>query len=198
MSIHWAASIWWMHFRTIQFTAFDFEVLYSVDGFGPAKIKRAKNRYCVLAEKLGLPLQPGASAENRKKQDFSNVHMSNWNLSIEIRRFFGATPKTLVKRQNTGVSTIQDIQESSTEAIGKIVGKQECSERCKSLEPFQAPFHVIGTSILDECSKDRDFRIYIQRADGYALQNVADAFGLTRECIRQICSRFEKRIIPVM
>lgn len=127
-----------------------------------------------------------------------NAHESNWKLSIGILRFFGATPKTLTKLQDAGILTIQDIQKSSLEMVGKLVGKQKCSELCKILETFQAPLYTIGASILDECSKDRDFEIYIQRADGHSLQNVADTFGLTRERIRQICSRFENRITPVM
>ncbi len=185
--------------RTIaDLTTFNFEVLYSVDGFGPAKVDRAKKRYCALAEKLGLPFHSGTSPENEEKQAFVNAHESNWKLSIGILRFFGATPKTLTKLQDAGILTIQDIQKSSLEMVGKLVGKQKCSELCKILETFQAPLYTIGASILDECSKDRDFEIYIQRADGHSLQNVADTFGLTRERIRQICSRFENRITPVM
>lgn len=185
--------------RTIaDLTTFNFEVLYSVDGFGPAKVERAQKRYCALAEKLGLPFHSGTSPENEEKQAFVNAHESNWKLSIGILRFFGATPKTLTKLQDAGILTIQDIQKFSPEMVGKLIGRQKCSELCKILETFQAPLYAIGASILDECSKDRDFEIYIQRADGHSLQNVADTFGLTRERIRQICSRFENRITPVM
>lgn len=185
--------------RTIaDLTTFNFEVLYSVDGFGPAKVERAQKRYCALAEKLGLPFHSGTSPENEEKQAFVNAHESNWKLSIGILRFFGATPKTLTKLQDAGILTIQDIQKFSPEMVGKLIGRQKCSDLCKILETFQAPLYAIGASILDECSKDRDFEIYIQRADGHSLQNVADTFGLTRERIRQICSRFENRITPVM
>lgn len=185
--------------RTIaDLSAFNFELLYSVDGFGPAKMDRAKKRYCALAEKLGLPFQPGVSTECEEKQAFVNVHESNWKLSIEILRCFGATPKTLTKLQDAGISTIQDIQKFGPQMVGELVGRQKCSKLCKILEIFQAPLYTIGARIFDECSKDRDFEIYIQRADGHSLQNVADTFGLTRERIRQICSSFENRIIPIL
>lgn len=177
---------------------FDFDLLFSADGFGTTKVDRVKTRYLALAQKLGLPVRTVPSAESAANQGFKEIHESNLNLPVSTLRLFGYTPKALNTLQEAGITTFYDLQKAGHEVVVKLVGKQKSAELCEILKTFVVPLHEIGTTVLDDCAKDRSFEIYIQRADGDSLQVIADAFGLTRERIRQICLKFERRILPIM
>ena len=179
--------------------SFDFDLLFSADGFGTAKVERAKKRYLSLAQKLNLPTQMASSdSETLVNYAFEVIHESNLTLPVSILRLFGYTPKAIRTIQEAGIFTFSDLQKVGHEAVVKLVGKQKAAELREILRNFEAPLHEIGEGILDECAKDRNFEIYIQRANGDSLQAVADEFGLTRERIRQICLKFENRILPIM
>jgi len=177
---------------------FDFDLLFFADGFGAAKVERVKKRYLALAQKLGLPVRTVPSAESAANQVLEEIHESNLNLPVSALRLFGYTSKALSTLQEAGITTFYDLQKAGHEVVVKLVGKQKSAELCEILKPFTVSLHEIGTAVLDDCAKDRSFEIYIQRADGDSLQVIADAFGLTRERIRQICSKFEQRILPFM
>lgn len=176
---------------------FDFNLLFSTDGFGIAKVERVKNRYLAIAQKLRLPSQTAVS-ESLSNQAFEAIHESNLGLSISTMRLFGCTPKAIHALEEVGISTFYDLKKAGYKTAVELVGKQKCIGLCEILKNFAAPLHEIGANILDECSKDRNFEIYIHRANGDSLQAVADAFDLTRERIRQICLNFEYRILPIM
>lgn len=176
---------------------FNFDLLFSADGFGMAKVERVKKRYLALAQKLGLPLST-AAADFPVNQVFGDIHESNFGLPISTLRLFGYTPKATNTLQEAGIATFYDLQKVGHETAVRLVGKQKGSELCEILKIFAAPLQKIGANVLDECSKDRNFEIYIQRVNGDSLQAVADAFDLTRERIRQICLKFERRILPIM
>lgn len=160
-------------------------MLFSADGFGTAKVERAKKRYLSLAQKLNLPTQMASSdSETLVNYAFEVIHESNLTLPVSILRLFGYTPKAIRTIQEAGIFTFSDLQKVGHEAVAKLVGKQKAAELREILRNFEAPLHEIGEGILDECSKDRNFEIYIQRANGDSLQAVADEFGLTRERIR--------------
>ena len=179
--------------------SFDFDLLFSADGFGAAKVERAKKRYLALAQKMNLPTQMASSdSETLVNHAFEIIHESNLTLPVSILRLFGYTPKAIRTIQETGISTFSDLKKAGHEAVVKLVGKQKAAEMREILKNFEAPLHEIGARILDECSEDRNFEIYIQRANGDSLQAVADEFDLTRERIRQICLKFERRILPIM
>lgn len=179
--------------------SFDFDLLFSADGFGAAKVERAKKRYLALAQKMNLPTQMVSfDSEPLVNHAFEAIHESNLTLPVSILRLFGYTPKAIRTIQETGISTLSDLQKAGHEAVVKLAGKQKTAELREILKNFEAPLHEIGARILDECSEDRNFEIYIQRANGDSLQAVADEFDLTRERIRQICLKFERRILPIM
>jgi len=177
---------------------FDFDLLISADGFGAAKVERVKARYFVLAQNLGLSVRTVPTAESSAKQAFERIHESNLNLPVSTLRLFGCTSKTLNTLQEAGIITFYDLQKAGHGIVVKLVGKQKSAELCEILKTFTVSLHEIGAAVLDDCAKDRSFEIYIQRADGDSLQVIADAFGLTRERIRQICLKFEQRILPIM
>lgn len=139
-----------------------------------------------------------ATFETAANPEFGTIHESNLNLPVSVLRLFGCTPKTLNELQEAKILTLCDLQKTGHEVVVKLIGRQKSAELCEILKTFTEPLNEIGTAVLDDCAKDRNFEIYIQRIDGDSLQVIADAFGLTRERIRQICFKFERRILPIM
>lgn len=137
--------------------SFDFDLLFSAEGFGAAKVERAKKRYFSLAQKLSLPTQMASSdSETLVNHAFEVIHESNLALPVSILRLFGYTPKAIRTIQEAGIFTFSDLQKVGHEAVVKLVGKQKAAELREILKNFEAPLHEIGEGILDECSKDRN------------------------------------------
>lgn len=175
--------------------SFDFEQLYSISGFGSAKVERIKERSHTAMDKYSITIIPAKSPSNTA---FDEIHDSNLTLSVKALHYFGYSTKAIQILLDAEISTLRHLQEVGFKSVVKLVGRKNSAALCDVLKQFSAPLYQIGESILDDCARDRNFDIYVQRASGDSLQVVADCFALTRERIRQICAKFEHRILPIM
>ena len=181
-----------------ELASFDFDQLYSISGFGSAKVDRVKERArAALAEHSILIITP-SPAKSPSNAAFEAIHDSNLDLPIESLHYFDYSSKVIHVFFDAEITTLRALQEIGFERAVKLIGRQKGAELCDVLKQFSVPLHQIGKNILNECAQDRNFDIYIQRSSGDSLQAVADCFGLTRERIRQICAKFERRILPIM
>lgn len=181
-----------------ELASFDFDQLYSISGFGSAKVKRVKERARAALAEHSISIITPSPAKSPSNAVFEAIHDSNLDLPIESLRYFDYSSKAIHVFLDAEITTLRSLQEISFERAVKLVGRQKGAELCDVLKQFSVPLHQIGESVLDECAQDRSFDIYIQRSSGDSLQVVADCFSLTRERIRQICAKFERRILPIM
>lgn len=175
--------------------SFDFDQLYGISGFGSAKVERIKERSRAAMAEHAITI---ISAKSPSNAVFDAIHDSNLRLSVEALHYFGYSAKAIHVFLEAEITTLCQLQEAGFERVVKLVGRKNGAALCDVLRHFSAPLYQIGESILDECARDRNFDIYLQRANGDSLQVVADCFTLTRERIRQICAKFEHRILPIM
>ena len=185
--------------RISDLAGFDFDQLYAENGFGAAKVERAEQRYRDFLQGIApQTVVQTANADVPANNAFTSIHESNLDLPIGMLRYFGYTPKAIHSLSEAGITSLRELQDAGNNSVVRIVGKQKGAELREVLRSFSISLQEIGAKILDDCSSDRNFEIYIQRSNGDSLQAVADSFGLTRERIRQICAKFERRLLPVM
>lgn len=181
-----------------ELASFDFDQLYSISGFGSAKVDRVKERARAALAEHSISIITPSPAKSPSNAAFEAIHDSNLDLPIESLHYFDYSSKAIHVFFDAEITTLRALQEIGFEGAVKLIGRQKGTELCDVLKQFSVPLHQIGENILNECAQDRNFDIYIQRSSGDSLQAVADCFGLTRERIRQICAKFERKILPIM
>lgn len=78
--------------------------------------------------------------------------------------------------------------------IAKIIERWETARNYIPAKTITKSFEEQLTEQLDDIARDRNFDILIKRISGRTLQETADEYGLTRERVRQICVKIERKI----
>jgi len=186
-------------YKMSDLSEFDFDQLHLESGFGVARIERVKSRYYqFLKGQNPRPSETTANINAVPSNVFASIHDSNLNLPIEILCLFGLPAKTVHHLSEAGMTKLKDLKNAGYNAAVRIVGKHHGDNLKNAFKNFDISLQEIGVRVLDDCSSDRNFEIFVQRSNGDSLQAVADSFGLTRERIRQICAKFERRLQPII
>ena len=96
-----------------------------------------------------------------------------------------------------GYSKIGDL---STITLGKLIrmfGRNIAQTTFEKIKLFETPLLKIATDLLNQQKDNREFEIYIDRANKKTLQEIADKHGLTRERVRQIEAKFFRQFAPL-
>lgn len=177
---------------------FDFALLLNEPGFGVGKLNAIKEKYNNL-------LHEGASYHNHDEQDETSaeaqpaiiIDQSNADLGISYLSFARITAKNIAKFFENGFSKIGDL---STITLGKLIqmfGRSKGIETLDKIKLFEKSLLTIATERLNDHKDNREFAIYVDRANQKTLQEIADNYGLTRERVRQIESKFFKEFAPL-
>ena len=172
-----------------QLDGIDFNALTTELGYGASFAEEIARRYENLIER----------GEKTKTANHLNVHANNQRLGVGILRTWGVMPSTIKALRENGYTTLKDIGSEKVTALIRVLGPQDFSELRKAEESFSQHPKVLAEKILENCAQKKEFDIYLHRAMGDSLQKIAEGYGVTRERIRQICSKFERRmLLPVI
>ena len=83
------------------------------------------------------------------------------------------------------------------EKLLRIFGHNKGKATFEKIKLFETPLIKIATDLLNQQKYNREFEIYIDRANRKTLQEIADKHGLTRERVRQIEAKFFRRFAPL-
>ena len=185
-----------------ELTGFDFDSLAYESGFGTVKIEKLKSKY---EEILGNIANSNFGESSCKVSSNLNIfiHDSNKKLPISILKNFDMSKKLVLKIERLNVKTIEDLCEiilSETRKIEllKCIGKKKLDALISFLRTLELPLSDITKGILEQIRADRSFEVYLKRAEGFTLQEIADMYNLTRERVRQIEKKFNDNIKPLM
>ena len=76
-------------------------------------------------------------------------------------------------------------------------GRNIAQTTFEKIKLFETPLLKIATDLLNQQKDNREFEIYIDRANKKTLQEIADKHGLTRERVRQIEAKFFRQFAPL-
>lgn len=177
---------------------FDFSLLLNEPGFGVGKLNAIKEKYHRL-------LQDGDSTQNNVEQDIAVIDMppeilvdpSNVDLDISYLNFADITPKNNAKFFENGYSKIGDLQKITLGKLMQMFGRTKGIETRDKIRLFEKPLLTIATEQLNKYKGNREFDIYVDRANKKTLQGIADSYGLTRERVRQIEAKFFREFSPL-
>lgn len=128
---------------------------------------------------------------------FLNINKSNENLELSYLKYADIAPKIIERLFVNGYTKIGDLNNLTMSGLYHIFGRTRSSEISKQLYTYEKPLIEITSELLLKNKNNREFEIYIKRANNKTLQEIAEEYDMTRERIRQIESKFAKWFEPL-
>lgn len=180
----------------------DFSVLLrSEPGFGVGKLDAIKKRYNEILQRSHSFVSNDqsdsvATVSMADTMPTINIDKSNEDLNVSCLRFVEISAKSIAIFFENGYSKIGQL---STITIGRLIRMfgHKGQEYFEKIKLFEKPLLEIATNLLNQQKTNREFDIFIDRANKKTLQEVADKHGLTRERVRQIESKFARQFSPL-
>lgn len=176
---------------------FDFALLLNEPGFGVGKLEAINLRYQNLLQEATTPHMETVAESTAEVCPSINIDISNRNLEISYLRYAGISAKSNALFFENGYSKISDFSTITLEKLIRMFGRTRGQETLEKIKLFETPLLKIATDLLNQQKDNREFEIYIDRANKKTLQEIADKHGLTRERIRQIETKFFKLFAPL-
>ena len=174
----------------------DFSELMRIRGFGLTKLNAIRERLEQIEVEPGVIVQ-----ENEQPiavNTFDKIHSSNEFLQISVLRRFGVPSSATGRLSEIGIRTFADIKREPKSQIAQMLGIQNYTKLEEALKQFEIPLVDIVGEYLKTFEQNKEFDIYVRRAEGDTLQEIGEAYNLTRERVRQHCSKFERAVMPMI
>ena len=174
----------------------DFSELMRMRGFGLTKLNAIRER---LEQ---IEIEPGVIVQEDEQpiavNTFDAIHNSNEFLQISVLRRFGVPASATGRLSELGIRTFADIKKEPKSKIAQVLGIQNYTKLEEALKQFEIPLVDIVGEYLKTFEQNKEFDIYVRRAEGDTLQEIGEAYNLTRERVRQHCSKFERAVMPMI
>ncbi len=179
-------------------SGFDFTLLLNEPGFGVEKLNAIKEKYnSLLHERSSFHNYDEQNETSAEVQPTIIIDQSNVDLGISYLSFAGITAKNIAIFFENGFSKIGNLSNISFGKLIQMFGRSKGVRTLNKIKVFEKPLLTIATERLNEHKDNREFAIYVDRANKKTLQEIADNYGLTRERVRQIESKFFKEFAPL-
>ena len=174
----------------------DFSELMKTRGFGLTKLNAIKERL----EKIEI--EPGVIIHEEEQlvavNTFDAIHESNEFLQISVLRRFGVPSSATGRLSELGIRIFADLKIEPKSKLAQVLGIQNYTKLEEALKQFEIPLVDIVGEYLKTFEQNKEFDIYVRRAEGDTLQEIGEAYNLTRERVRQHCSKFERAVMPMI
>ena len=174
----------------------DFSELMKIRGFGLTKLNAIKER---LEQ---IEIEPGVIIHEEEQliavNTFDAIHESNEFLQISVLRRFGVPSSATGRLSELGIRTFADLKIEPKSKLAQVLGIQNYTKLEEALKQFEIPLVDIVGEYLKTFEQNKEFDIYVRRAEGDTLQEIGEAYNLTRERVRQHCSKFERSVMPMI
>lgn len=174
----------------------DFSELMRSRGFGLTKLNAIRERL------QQIEVEPGVIVQEDEQpiavNTFDKIHGSNEFLQISVLCRFGVPSSATGRFSEIGIRTFADIKREPKSKIAQVLGIQNYTKLEEALKQFEIPLIDIVGEYLKTFEQNKEFDIYVRRAEGDTLQEIGEAYNLTRERVRQHCSKFKRAVMPMI
>lgn len=191
--------------------------LYSIRGFGLSKVAKVFKRWAEITDQeyTYLPTfhshteaktaevarkeNPPQTMRRVRPREFPfSVHDDNKKIDIAALERMGHISAMVADLKEGGIQTLGDLSAvDMAKAVELLSDFQAIRALQKIISFFSKPYHIALNENLREISADKHFDTFMKRVSGRTLQELGDAYSLTRERVRQICSKIQDRIYRV-
>lgn len=170
---------------------FDFYELNNVEGIGKRKLESIIKRYNEISN---ISFQNKVSKNDTVKVFFSNINGELDDVSIKAFTAMGINSRTVNLLTTSGITRIGELRRLSHNGLVKIIGKRNIESFEMLNETLSLSLKEVFDVVLARLDDTDEYDIFLKRASGLTLQEIADQKGVTRERIRQVANKFYQKI----
>lgn len=171
--------------------SFDFSKLIMCKGLSISKIDKIYNNFRNLLKSYGVEV-PQDNMESHLI-----VNESLYSIPLEALGNLGLNKKVMENLLKGKYSTIGDLANITRKELIDIVGIAYIEQLYNFDEYLKMSIKDLLKILLDDLSKMDNYDIVVSRACGSTLQEIATEHNITRERVRQIAAKFNKKILPL-
>ena len=173
---------------------YDFANLQGVDHIGVGKINDIRSRCKAFFGEEALT----SFSESCDIEAFHEINEDIADCDIDFLCTFDIKKRAVQSLRKNGCRTVGDLKDVSKATLKKLLTVGSYKNLIAAEEYLSKPLGQLLESRLQGLSEEPGYMITVLRAEGYTLQAIGDSYHVTRERIRQIVNKFEKRIEPIM
>ena len=178
-----------------QLIGFNFDNLLDERGFGIGKIAKIAERWAEIES--GIKIN---STDEPDEEVYEDRHLlideSNFDLPISILQLMGGSKKVQNRLRLLEINNLGELQGATLTALERNIRAEQMEDLKTSVDYFARPYHDVLEDMFDAVAQGESFELFIKRANGSTLQAVASEYNVTREWVRQICAKNERKIMP--
>ncbi len=172
--------------------SFDFNELRKVPGIGKKKIDSIIARFRKFPELAEKNLTK--EVENVIDTMFNEIDESILDLNIGCLNTLDIKLRTLHTLESNGYTYLRDLENISREQLTDIVGKRNIEKFENIQQDFKKNLTEFLEIVLENLSDKEEYKMFLKRANGFTLQEIANEREITRERVRQILKNFNLKI----
>lgn len=200
------------------------EQLSAIRGFGLSKLVKLYRRWSELSNQKYTYLSLGTSGEKStpKTADLQSKELPQQKPKTSVRPAKAQTIPFHVHNDNTDISIavlsrmghvsaiVDQLAEGGIRSLGALntVTMQRLRELhldfravhtlIEMIKVFENPYSEFMNEALEDIAKNKHFEMFMKRVAGGTLQEIGDYYAITRERVRQICTKTEERIYRIV
>lgn len=180
-----------------QLVGFNFENLLAERGFGAGKVAKIAERWAEIESGLQISSVDELDEEVHEER-YLMIHESNFGLPISILQLMGGSKKVQNGLRLLEISNLGDLQATTLTALERKFRVEQMEDLKATADYFVRPYQDVLEDLFEAVAQGESFELFIKRAKGSTLQAVANEYNVTREWVRQICAKNERKIMPFM
>ena len=173
-----------------ELSGFDWDFLLTLPGVGLTKVNYVIKKYEKYCKESGLKPQFEAIQNNANQLMFSYINDQLAELPIVFLEVFKISSKAINRMQYYGYQTVGALENIPIGKLTRIVGRNHIDSFIE-IEPFLYN-NLVGLfeTILVQQSGTNDYDMTLLRSKGLTLQEIGERYGVSRERIRQLISKY--------
>lgn len=180
-----------------QLVGFNFENLLAERGFGAGKVAKIAERWAEIESGLQISSVDELDEEVHEER-YLMIHESNFSLPISILQLMGGSKKVQNGLRLLEISNLGELQATTLTALERKFRMEQMEDLKATTDYFVRPYQDVLEDLFEAVAQGESFELFIKRAKGSTLQAVASEYNVTREWVRQICAKNERKIMPFM
>lgn len=180
-----------------ELIGFPYNNLMNERGFGKGKMIKIVEKWASLLDGTST-VQSNAEQSEVSAESCIEIHESNLGFGIGLVSNFAGARKIHDLLAEAGIKTLGDINGYTRIALARKLQYEKLNSFLSALEHFKKPYSEVLEERFEQIADDRSFGVFARRAAGKTLQAVGEEFDLTRERVRQICSKKQRLIMPII
>lgn len=180
-----------------ELIGFPYNNLMNERGFGKGKMIKIVEKWASLLDGTSA-VQSNAEQSEVSAESCIEIHESNLGFGIGLVSNFAGARKIHDLLAEAGIKTLGDINGYTRIALARKLQYEKLNSFLYALEHFKKPYSEVLEERFEQIADDRSFDVFARRAAGKTLQAVGEEFDLTRERVRQICSKKQRLIMPII